>query len=175
MRSTLFSRLQTPLGALCALVFCAAAPAGCATIVGVDDFSVEGEQPAASSASSSGGSADPCGDVHGCSRDGMETVDYTGVQENLVYVSFEPTKYTPRCIRIRDGMTVNFNSIYTFADYPIAGGTYPKQDPGSPIQNPLNDSVNELEVTFKGGCGYPYFSPPNGDTMQGVVYVGGSD
>ncbi len=131
----------------------------CTAIVGVEDFTL------------AQGSSDPCTMVHGCLR--IDADDYSGLQLTEVYVGFDDKGYSPRCIRIRSGMKVIFNSLSTFADYPIAGGIYPDVDPLSPIKNPPDPSVNEFPFTLSGGCVYPYFSPPDGDTMNGAVFVGG--
>jgi hypothetical protein len=150
--------IRTALKALCALTF-AAVPLACTAIVGVEDFTLESAAD------------DPCTMVHGCLR--SDAGDFTGIQMNEVYVGFDEEGYNPRCIRIRSGMKVIFNSLSTFADYPIAGGIYPDVDPTSPIKNPANLSDNEASITLSGDCVFPYFSPPKGDTMNGAVFVGG--
>lgn len=147
---------------------------GCAEVVGIEDFSVDETSTSSPSGGSSGMMAiDPCGDVHGCTRD--DAIIYTGELMETINVEFKTTGYEPRCIRIRTDQRVNFNSDgITFQEIPIQGGIFPNPDPKSPIQPPPDLKATEMIVEFPPtGCGYPYYSPSNGATLQGVVYTGG--
>jgi plastocyanin len=149
----------------------ATASAGCAAVVGVEDFSVEGEG-ATASASSGGPMINVCQEVHGCRRETAE--DHTVDVNTTVSVGFDEKGYSPACIRIQTGWKVKFNSaMHTFANYSIAGGIAPKVEPESPITE-TKASVNEATFTIPGEkCGYPYFSPDAPNTHKGAIFVGG--
>ncbi len=159
--------MRSAFGTLCASAL-ALVTAGCAEIVGVEDFTVA--QGAASGGSSGAMMDDPCIKVHGC--DGETAKDETSISTDTVNIAFDKDGYRPRCVRILPGTKVNFNSLSTFVDFPIAGGIYPDVDPSSPIKNPADPSVHEVEFTLSGDCVFPYFSPPNGGTMNGAIFVG---
>ena len=145
-------------------IFCAAllstlATAGCVEIVGVEDFTL---------AQASGGSV--CAEVHGCTRATAES--FAGAVENEVYVGFSADGYDPRCIRVRDGMKVIFDSMTaSFETVPLKGGVYPDVDATSP----LNKNTPESGATFvlsAEECVYPYFSTVDDAAFKGAIFMG---
>ena len=156
--------------AVVALSSLAVAPSGCAAVVGVEDFTVEGEGPGTGSTGTS--MEDVCRKkVHGCERGTAD--NYADDVETEVFVSFGDGGYKPPCIRIRSEMQVIFNSgTHTFAQIPLVGGIAPVVDKTSAI--PLTESMSsDATITFPEGCIHPYFSPKLPASHQGVVYVGG--
>jgi hypothetical protein len=147
-------------------------PAGCAAVVGVEDFTVDGEGSGAGASASSGGPMiDVCEEVHGCTRN--MAFDYTIDPGSTVGVGFNEKGYDPPCIRILNGKNVNFNSsTHTFIDYPIAGGIAPDVDPMSPIKE-TTSAAKAMAFTISGGCGFPFFSTKAPDTHKGAIFVGG--
>lgn len=140
----------------------AAGLGGCAPIVGIEDFTV-GEP---GEATGGGVPVDICNAVHGCTREDAE--DFTGFPN--VTISFESNGYDPRCILVSNGAMVHFKSnSYTFNDFPIAGGVSPVADTESPIKQPSDPTVNQIDVTLMGECSYPYFSPGHG--KNGVIFL----
>lgn len=154
--------LRTTRGMLCAMFPFALALAGCAEVVGIEDFTVS------EASSSTGPLVDACTEVHGCTR--VMATDYTQIPGDEVGVSFDATGYDPRCIRVRSGTKVIFNSSSTFAEFPIVGGIYPNEDSTSQIQPP---DPNAMVATFQlsGRCSFPYFSRTNGAVLNGAVFI----
>jgi hypothetical protein len=158
--------------AVVALSSLAVAPSGCAAVVGVEDFTVEGEGPGATT--STGTSMEiSCDKVHDCDR--MTATNYTVMAGGTVYVSFNATGYNPPCIRILNGVNVTFNSsTHSFVDIPLAGGISPDVDPGSDIKE-VSTSAKDATFEIAGEeCVYPFFSPKFPETHTGAVFIGGS-
>jgi hypothetical protein len=176
MRPTPRTRPRILSATVVALSFLASASAiasaGCAAVVGVEDFSVEGEGATAST-SSGGSMINVCQEVHGCRRETAE--DHTVDVSMIVSVGFDETGYSPACIRVLPAWKVRFNSaMHTFADYRIAGGIAPNVDKSSPITE-TGAAVDEASFTIPSGdCGYPYFSPDAPNTHKGAIFVGSS-
>lgn len=142
--------------------------AGCAQVIGIDEFTVADTSNGSGSASGSGGGppADPCNAVHGCNRE-MAT-DFTGL--GTVHVNFDSTGYTPPCIVVDPGATLSLDGQgYTFEDVPVTGGVLPMPDALSPIQNPDPPGVMSASFPLGSACSYPYFSPLL--NKAGVVFV----
>jgi hypothetical protein len=156
--------MRSTSGMMSSAFFLLSALAGCAEVVGIEDFSVG--QATGGGGNGGGAPVDTCNAVHGCARETAK--DETGLTG--VYINFSETAYTPRCIVIDSGATVTFTSVTaTFVQVPLAGGVFPEVDPESLIKTPSDQTSTETSFTLAGACSFPYFSTSNGQT--GVIFV----
>lgn len=109
--------------------------------------------------------------VNGCTSQTSE--DHRADPAHVV-VKFDATQgYTPRCVRILRGATVEFQG--DFAASPLVGGTVEggvgKAEPASPIGSTDDPAAKVKVVVFAAGS-YGFFSPPHVDAgMFGGVLV----
>jgi plastocyanin len=106
---------------------------------------------------------------HNCSR-----ADATDLKSNgAPTVVFDPFKYTPRCMIISAGQTINFTG--DFSSHPLVGGiaegAFKTPDPQSPIGTTNNGSSKLVQFLSMGT--YPFYCDMHGlqYAMAGVVFV----
>jgi hypothetical protein len=157
---------RTSWGMIGAVLLLSLASAGCAQVVGIDEFSLAKAGSAGDAGCGGETAVGVCAAVHDCTRDGA--TDLTRAPD--IYISFSEAGYNSRCIRADSGVKVNFSSTMTnFDQIPIAGGIFPDVDPCSPIKNPADPMAMQASFVLSGACAFPYFSPMTGQT--GAIFL----
>ncbi|UQA59735.1 plastocyanin/azurin family copper-binding protein [Polyangium aurulentum] len=138
----------------------AAMIAAIAAIAGCADDSGGGGGDTGSNATAEG--------LNGCTAASAE--DHT--LGTMVTIEGEGTAYTPKCIRIKAGTTVTFES--DFAPHPLVGGVVKdgtrSEDESSPIQSTASGSVASFTFPNAGGYGY-YCDAHFAEGMYGAIFA----